>query len=339
MKAAQMGRTADKTASRTLELFKALLGDYEPRNVAVRLWDGSEWPGDGKAEVTWVVNDPSFLKRALQAPTDLALGEAYIRGDFDVEGDVAAAFPLLDYLIGRDWRLLERLTLGLKLSRLPDKPTRSPRLSGRKHSPQRDRAAVQYHYDVSNDFYALWLDKRMVYSCGYFTSPDAELDQAQLDKLDYLCRKLRLQPGERLLDIGCGWGGLIRHAAQHYGVDATGITLSQKQAELAERRIQEAGLAGRCRVSLSDYRTFGEDETYDKIVSVGMFEHVGAALLPTYFYSGLASSQTGGRFSQPRHRRDTHLESAAGSYLSQPLYLPGRRTGDRSAQLCKMPKR
>lgn len=118
----------------------------------------------------------------------------------------------------------------------------------------RGRQAVTFHYDVSNDFYALWLDRRIVYSCAYFHKPDEDLDTAQESKLDILCRKLRLRPGRRLLDIGCGWGGLVMHAVEHYGVDATGITLSRPQVELASRRIEEAGLAGRCRVLAQDYR-------------------------------------------------------------------------------------
>ncbi len=157
------------------------------------------------------------------------------------------------------------------------------KLNGKPHSIARDRQAVTYHYNVSNDFYSLWLDQRMVYSCAYFRSPEDDLDKAQEQKLDLICRKLRLTPGQRLLDLGCGWGGLIMYAAQHYGVDATGITLSQPQADLANQRIQEAGLADRCRVLVRDYRELEEPEIYDRIVSVGMFEHVGEAMLPEYF--------------------------------------------------------
>ncbi len=170
------------------------------------------------------------------------------------------------------------------------------RLAGRRHSVERDRQAVTYHYDVSNDFYALWLDRRMVYSSAYFQAAGEDLDTAQARKLDYICRKLRLQPGQRLLDIGCGWGGLVLHAAQHYGVDATGITLSQPQVELANERIAAAGLSGQCRVEARDYRELDEPEGYDVLVSVGMFEHVGAALLPTYFDQSWRLLKPGGVF-------------------------------------------
>jgi cyclopropane-fatty-acyl-phospholipid synthase len=160
----------------------------------------------------------------------------------------------------------------------------------------RDAAAIQFHYDVGNSFYKLWLDKRMVYSCAYFRSPDDSLDVAQEAKLDLICRKLRLKPGERFLDIGCGWGGLIMYASEHYGVDATGITLSENQATFAQERIEKAGLADRCRVAIRDYRTLTAGDGYDKIASVGMIEHVGISHLPVYFESAYRALKPGGLF-------------------------------------------
>jgi cyclopropane-fatty-acyl-phospholipid synthase len=181
---------------------------------------------------------------------------------------------------------------------------------GPRHTPVRDAAAIHYHYDVGNEFYKLWLDKRMVYSCAYFHSAEDSLDDAQEAKLDLICRKLRLKPGERLLDIGCGWGGLIMHAAEHYGVDATGITLSQNQATLAKERIDRARLSDRCRVAIRDYRTLNASDGYDKISSIGMIEHVGATHLPVYFESAFRALKPGGLFmnhgivslSEPRPR-------------------------------------
>lgn len=149
---------------------------------------------------------------------------------------------------------------------------------------------------MSNDFYALWLDRNLVYSCAYFQSPDKELDKAHERKLDYICRKLRLHTGQRLLDIGCGWGGLVRHAVEKYGVEATGITLSKPQAELANQRLAEAGLSEVARVEVQDYRQIDQTEYYDALVSVGMFELVGAALLPTYFQRALGLLRPGGVF-------------------------------------------
>jgi cyclopropane-fatty-acyl-phospholipid synthase len=152
-----------------------------------------------------------------------------------------------------------------------------------RHTPQADARQIEFHYDVSDDFYALWLDPRRVYSCAYWREGVESLAQAQEDKLDHICRKLLLRPGDRFLDVGAGWGGLMLWAAEHYGVQATGITLSKHQHAHATRLIEERGLAGRVRMLLSDYRTLPEDELYDKIASIGMFEHVGRGHLPAYF--------------------------------------------------------
>jgi cyclopropane-fatty-acyl-phospholipid synthase len=151
------------------------------------------------------------------------------------------------------------------------------------HTPQKDAEQVQFHYDVSDDFYALWLDPRRVYSCAYFRDVSMSLAQAQEAKLDLICRKLALKPGDRFLDIGAGWGGLLLWAAEHYGVDATGITLSRNQHAYVQHLISERGLGARVRVELRDYRELNEDQPFDKIASVGMFEHVGAVNMPTYF--------------------------------------------------------
>jgi cyclopropane-fatty-acyl-phospholipid synthase len=155
---------------------------------------------------------------------------------------------------------------------------------------------VRSHYDVGNDFYALWLDRRMVYSCAYFSTGAEDIDTAQEAKLEHICRKLRLQPGERLLDIGCGWGGLIRYAAERYGVHALGVTLSEQQATLANQRIRADGLEERCRAEVRDYRELAEVEAFDKVVSVGMVEHVGPSQLATYFHQAYRLTKPGGLF-------------------------------------------
>ncbi|MBZ5705557.1 MAG: cyclopropane-fatty-acyl-phospholipid synthase family protein [Acidobacteriia bacterium] len=293
----------DRSAHKTLRFLQELLRDYHPRDFALELWDTSHWaPEAGQfSRFTWRINHPGGLRPALVAPSQLTLAEAYVYGDFDIEGDITGVFPLADYLLYKQWSAKEKLRLSGMLWGLPSQsPSRAlrpaSRLRGSLHSRERDRQAVTYHYDVSNDFYALWLGQDMVYSCGYFARPDCDLDSAQRDKLDYICRKLRLQPGERLLDIGCGWGGLILHAAREYGVHALGVTLSQRQLELATERIQEAGLSDRCQVRLLDYRDLDEPGAYDKLVSVGMVEHVGESRLPEYFSRAFRLLRPGGVF-------------------------------------------
>lgn len=294
---------ADDSATKALAVLRSLLGDYHPRDFAIRFWNGSEWPAETGARFTLILNHPHALLRLSQnSATDLALCEAYIYGELDLEGDMEAAMPLAGHLLNHRWSASTLLQVGWNLFRIsangqPGRNGRQPaKLSGELHSIERDRQAVTYHYNVSNDFYALWLDQRMVYSCAYFENADEDLDTAQEHKLDYLCRKLRLHPGERLLDIGCGWGGLIIHASRHYGVEALGITLSQNQAALANERIAQAGLQNRCRVEVRDYRDLNEANGFDKLVSVGMFEHVGEKRLPLYFQHALQLLRPGGVF-------------------------------------------
>jgi cyclopropane-fatty-acyl-phospholipid synthase len=230
------------------------------------------------------------------------LAEAFLYDDFDIEGDIESVFELADHLAATTQGRRKKLRAAKDLLRLPARENRQAtrrgpvRLSGKLHSVARDRQAVTSRYDVSNDFYALWLDQRMVYSCAYFRTIENDLDTAQEEKLDLICRKSRLKPGQHLLDLGCGWGGLVMRAAKHYGVDATGITLSQPQAELANERIAEAGLSDRCRVMVRDYREMKNPDGYDALVSVGMFEHVGAGKLSSYFAQASQLLRSGGVF-------------------------------------------
>lgn len=297
-------KTTEQAVQTTLSLLEDFFGSPGTPPFAVRLWEGTTWQSRaGTAEsprFTLVLQHPGALRKMFLPPSELNLGEAYIYNDFDIEGDIEAIFPLGDQIMDEQWGKMAQLRYGKRLLSLPRTGPRpgdsAAKLRGTRHSKERDKQAISYHYDRSNDFYALWLDRRMVYSCAYFATPDDDLDTAQQRKLDYLCRKLRLQPGERLLDIGCGWGGLVIYAAQHYGVEAYGITLSQPQAELAQQRIREAGLTDRCRVEMRDYREVQEREAFAKIVSVGMFEHVGEALLSTYFQQAWQLLQPGGVF-------------------------------------------
>jgi len=288
-----------RAAATTREILQRLF-DADASVLAVRLWDGTRWPADGPAApVTLTLTHPGALRRMMQFPLDVALGEAFIRGDFQVEGDLEAAFDIVRR-VGRPGPR-EVLALGRLAARLPKTqppdaaPLRPARLQGAKHSRERDRRAISHHYDVGNDFFQLWLDRRMVYSCAYFSTGTEDLDTAQEAKLDLICRKLRLHAGDRLLDVGCGWGGLVMYAAERYGVTALGVTLSRSQAELAARRIAEAGLTARCRVELRDYRELAGEE-FDKAASVGMFEHVGREKLPAYFAAAFSALRPGGLF-------------------------------------------
>ena len=285
-----------------------LFGAPAQRHFDVRYWDGAVEGGDPSASgFTIVLTRPGALRRMLLPPSELSIVEAYLSGDVDVEGDLSRAVTIGDTINGqlRSPLVLASITrdlLALPKNDAPGDDVRRIRAehrvapTGRVHEPERDRAAIRYHYDVGNDFYQLWLDERMVYSCAYFESPTMTLDQAQEAKLDLVCRKLRLHPGERFLDVGCGWGALVMHAAKHYDVQAVGITLSQQQLALARDRIDAAGLASRCHIELCDYRDVSRLGSFDKVASIGMVEHVGVDHLPGYFASVHNVIRPGGLF-------------------------------------------
>lgn len=242
-------------------LLPALRGLSLP--LRLKLWDGKDLDLGPSPSVTLAINDPEILADLAHPSLDL-LGAAYVEGRVDLDGP-----------------LDEVIRIGDELSRALGKddsavPARRP------HDKATDAEAISYHYDLSNEFYQLWLDRDMVYSCGYFETGSEDLDQAQQAKLRHLCRKLRLKPGERLLDVGCGWGGLARFAAREFGVEVLGITLSREQLRLGRERVAAEGLEGQIQLELMDYRDLPRDGQFDKVVSVGMFEHVGHANLPLY---------------------------------------------------------
>ena len=236
--------------------------------LRLRLWDGKQIDLGPEPRVTMVVKDPSLVAQ-LAHPSLSALGGAYVEGRLELEGPISAVIELGD---------------ALSQALIDDEPVAQTQHSA--HDKDTDAAAISYHYDLSNDFYALWLDREMVYSCAYFETGSEDLEQAQQAKLRHLCRKLRLQPGERLLDVGCGWGGLARFAAREFGVEVHGITLRQ--------RVADAGLAAQVQLELLDYRDLPQDGRFDKVVSVGMFEHVGHANLPLYCQRLFGAVKSGG---------------------------------------------
>lgn len=286
----------------TLQILANLFGTQGLRQVTICLWDGTLWPDATPRPVTLKLNHPGALRAMLLPGTEVGLAEAYLYDDIDILGDSAEIYELGEALKEHTAGWRKKLAIRQALLQLPEqqKPRETRRrpahLSGKPHSITRDRQAIAYHYDVSNDFYALFLDPRMMYSCAYFRTPNDSLETAQEQKLDYICCKLRLRPGMRMLDIGCGWGGLVIYAAQHYGVRATGITLSQQQVAFANHKIMEAGLVEQACVLYQDYRELETEAPYDALVSVGMFEHVGSKLLPTYFARAYQMVKPGGVF-------------------------------------------
>ena len=261
----------------------------------MRLWDGQVL-GAADAACTLVLHDAAVLRDLVLRRDPLRLAEAFFRGQVDIEGDLYAALGLRAQLEGL--RLTHRERFGLAWQALALRgPTRARGSLRAARGRRRDACCdIGFHYDVSNDFYRLWLDREMVYSCAYFADAAHDLDRAQQAKLEHLCRKLRLAPGQRLLDIGCGWGALIVHAARRHGVCAHGITLSRNQYEHVQARIAQEGLAGRVTVELKDYAELDGTAIYDRIVSVGMFEHVGLERLPRYFDAACRLLAPGGLF-------------------------------------------
>jgi cyclopropane-fatty-acyl-phospholipid synthase len=280
----------DPTAARSVRLLTALCDGYAG-NFLVRLWTGETWqPGSGPTPFTVVLKHPGAL-RAMFWPFEKAgAGEAYVFDDYDIEGDILAFTGWLKHLVklrqsrslGSKLRLLWAL-LKLPRERNPRDPAKIGRPVEGDHSRANDREAISFAYDLPGAFYALWLDKYMQYTCGYFTSPEESLDAAQERKVDFICKKLRLKPGDRFVDFGCGWGGLAIHAARHYGARVTGVTLAGEQARWCERAIEDAGLRDRVNIVISDYRDFKASGEFDAASSVGMSEHVGVKNLPVFF--------------------------------------------------------
>ncbi|MFI5821492.1 class I SAM-dependent methyltransferase [Streptomyces rishiriensis] len=311
-------------APRLHELVEQMLG--EPFPVRLRAWDGSQAGPPGAPAL--VVRNRRALRRLLFKPGELGLARAWVAGDLDVEGDLYTALDLVSGLLwerGEDARTLARAlrdpefrTAARGLLRLagpplpPAPPREEIRRTGHLHTRRTDRRAVSHHYDVGNDFYALVLGPSMVYSCAYWESADGALEDAQRDKLELVCRKLDLSPGQRLLDVGCGWGSMAVHAAREHGVRVVGITLSQEQAAYARKRVAEAGLTDRVEIRVQDYRDVA-DGPFDAISSIGMAEHVGSDRYLEYARVLYALLKPGGRLLNHQiARRPQRDESAYG---------------------------
>jgi cyclopropane-fatty-acyl-phospholipid synthase len=271
----------------TEPLRRELAANLPERPFRVTFWDGSELAStDGNGAPTLHVKSPRALAHALRSPGQLGIGRAYATGEIEPDDLDAFLLMLRRYQpppLDRAAQL--RLALAAARATGPMRPPRVPKVEqrpcGKRHSPERDRRSVQFHYDVSNEFFKLFLDESLTYSCGFFSLDDSSLEAAQFAKLELVCTKLALKQGMRVLDVGCGWGSFAMHAAREHGVQVIGITLSEGQAELARRRVAEAGLADRIEIRLQDYREL-RDEPFDAIASIGMVEHVGSNQIDEY---------------------------------------------------------
>jgi cyclopropane-fatty-acyl-phospholipid synthase len=286
---------------RTGALRDALAGVLPDRPFRIELWDGSALPATttGAGGLTFRVRSPRALGHVLRAPGQLGLGRAYVSGEIEVD-DTDAALELLDGYavppldVRRKARLVAAALRAGALRTFPRAPAAELRPRGRRHSRERDRRAIAHHYDVSNDFFRVILGESMTYSCAVFSRGARTLEEAQRAKLELVCTKLGVRPGQRILDIGCGWGSFALHAAGEHGVHVTGVTLSRAQAELARERVAAAGLAERIEIRLADYRDLA-GEQFDAIASIGMVEHVGSANIDAYARHLASVLKPGGR--------------------------------------------
>jgi cyclopropane-fatty-acyl-phospholipid synthase len=313
----------------TEALVKEIERAFPERPFTIELWDGSRIPststnGDGP---TFRARSKDALAYAVAAPGQLGLGRAYVAGAIQVD-DMDAVIGLLN-----DWqpppvgaatkaRLIAAALRAAGVRRPPPAPKAELHLRGRKHSSERDREAVRHHYDVGNEFFSLFLDESMTYSCAIFSRGARTLEEAQETKLDLVCTKLGLQEGERVLDVGCGWGSFVIHAASRYGVEAVGITLSEPQADLARRRVADAGLADQVEIRVQDYRELA-GESFDAVASIGMVEHVGEAQIDRYAEQLASMLRPGGRLLNHGISRLRHGSVEGGPFSERYVFPDG----------------
>jgi cyclopropane-fatty-acyl-phospholipid synthase len=296
-------------------LLRSVFERYGKREFAVELWNGEQWPAQTAepARFKLILRTPSAVRGLFSRADSLSFGEAFIYNHVDIKGSLLDIFVPADRLMNISWSFADKARLLSQMLAIPSpRYGRAGLFSGfgaaaHQGSAARTRAAVNYHYDHPVQFWRLWLDESLAYSCAYFNSPEETLGAAQTAKLDYICRKLRLRPGMRLLDMGCGWGALIMHAVRHYGVKAVGLTVSPEQAEVARQRIGQAGLTDRCRVEVADFFTWREPLGFDRVTSIGAAEHVPENRFDEYFRLAFESLRPSGQF---LHHAISHTPSA-----------------------------
>ena len=296
------------------------------RPFTIEFWDGTRLPSTGGGGPTFSIRSPRAAAHVLRAPGQLGLGRAYVSGEIEVD-DIDAVIELLDgwqppTLGGADKRaLLLGAVRAAGLTKPPPRPAAELRPSGRRHSKERDARAVRHHYDVSNEFFELFLGETMVYSCAIFSRGAKTLKEAQEEKLETVARKLELKQGDRVLDVGCGWGGFPLWAATRHGASVVGITLSPPQAEKARQRAEEAGVADRVEIRVMDYRDIaGTGERFDAIASIGMVEHVGAAQIEVYAKTLAGALEPGGRLLNHGIPRLRHTDAEAGAFSERYVF-------------------
>ena len=313
-----------ESPSRTTPLLTEIERALPERPFSIVLWDGSQLPsttGDGP---TFTARSRTALAHVLRAPGQLGLGRAYVSGALEVD-DIDAVLDLLagwqpPPIGGRERvRLMLAAARACGIVRPPAIPAAELRPHGRRHSRERDARAVRHHYDLSNDFFGLFLDESMTYSCGFFSRGATTLEEAQQAKLELVCEKLALEPGQRVLDIGCGWGSFAIHAARGRGVEVTGITLSEPQAELARRRAEEAGVGDKVDIRVMDYRDL-TDQPFDAVASIGMVEHVGSVQIDAYAQQVARLVKPGGPVLNHGIARVRHGDPEAGAFSERYVF-------------------
>jgi cyclopropane-fatty-acyl-phospholipid synthase len=309
----------------TAPLRREIAARIPDRPFTVRFWDGTSLPATTGEGPTFTVRSPKAAAHALRAPGQLGLGRAYVSGELEVD-DIDAVIALLDSwqppsLDGADKRaLLVGAVRAAGITAPPPRPAAELVPTGRRHSKERDARAVRHHYDVSNEFFGLFLDQSMTYSCAVFSQGGATtLEEAQVTKLDMVARKLAIKPGERVLDVGCGWGSFAIRAASEYGANVVGITLSEPQAEEGRRRAEAAGVGDKVEIRVMDYRDL-VGERFDAISSIGMAEHVGAVQIDEYARTLAALLEPGGRLLNHAIARLRHTDAEAGDFSERYVF-------------------
>jgi cyclopropane-fatty-acyl-phospholipid synthase len=311
----------------TEPLVKEIERAFPERPFTIELWDGSKLPSTNGGGPTFKARSKEALAYAVAAPGQLGLGRAYVSGEIEID-DIDAVIGVLN-----EWkpppvgaaskaRLIAAALRAAGVHRPPPAPKAELHLRGRKHTTERDREAVRHHYDVGNEFFSLFLDDSMTYSCAIFSRGAKSLAGAQDTKLELVCTKLGLEPGQRVLDVGCGWGSFVMHAAARHGVEAVGITLSENQAELARKHVADAGLSDKVEIRVQDYRELA-GENFDAVASIGMVEHVGEAQIDRYAEQLASMLAPGGRLLNHGISRLRHGNVEGGAFSERYVFPDG----------------